>query len=382
MTVEAVVQFLEATSQDKSLREGLAGIMGVGDGDVSSVEELDQEEAQALLGHRSVLVATFAEQHGYAFSVAELNAVVGVYQRYKAGELSKTAFSMALGLDSGSVPDASQLEGIGHSVGLVYRGIEYKAEKKAGSSSQVLDFMKKTAEDPGFREKLKEILNTGDGDISDVSQLDADEMEALTGARGALVAEFAAAHGFLFTMSDLLAVTDAFARVQSKQISSDEFARFLDLDVKSKDFFPFIENVVSMTYKGVNYSAPVAAKSKDNTLPVIRFMERSGSDPALRQKLMAILGGDGDISNPTQLDAQEAQGLSGDSSGKVVRLGAEYGYRFTASDLGAVVGAFQLVGKGQLPLESCARILGLGKSDSAIASVKKTSGLVYRGVRS
>ena len=111
-------------------------------------------------------------------------------------------------------------------------------------------------------------------------------------------------------------------------------------------------------------------------------MERSGSDPALRQKLMAILGGDGDISNPTQLDAQEAQGLSGDSSGKVVRLGAEYGYRFTASDLGAVVGAFQLVGKGQLPLESCARILGLGKSDSAIASVKKTSGLVYRGVRS
>lgn len=108
MTVEAVVQFLEATSQDKSLRQGLAGIMGVGDGDVSSVEELDQEEAQALMGHRSVLVATFAEQHGYAFSVAELNAVVGVYQRYKAGELSKTAFSLALGLDSGSVPDASQ----------------------------------------------------------------------------------------------------------------------------------------------------------------------------------------------------------------------------------------------------------------------------------
>ena len=379
MTVEAVVQFLEATSQDKSLREGLAGIMGVGDGDVSSVEKLDPEEAQALMGHRSVLVATFAEQHGYAFSVAELNTVVGVYQRYKAGELSKTAFSLALGLDSGSV---GQLDSIGDSVGLVYRGIGYKTEKKAGSSSQVLDFMKKTAEDPGFREKLKEILNAGDGDISDFSQLDADEMEALTGARGALVAEFAAAHGFLFTMSDLLAVTDAFARVKSNQISSDEFARFLDLDVKSKDFFPFIENVVSMTYKGVNYSAPVAAKSKDNTLPVIRFMERSGSDPALRQKLMAILGGDGDISNPTQLDAQGAKGLSGDSSGKVVRLGAEYGYRFTASDLGAVVGAFQLVGKGLLPPESCARILGLGKSDSAIASVKKTSGLVYRGVRS
>jgi len=381
MTVEAVVQFLEATSQDTSLREGLAGVMGVGDGNVSSAQELDAEEAQALLGHRSALVATFAEQNGYAFTVAELNVVIGVYQRYKAGEISQIAFSMALGLDSGSVPKTGQLENIGHSVGLVYRGIKHTVDKDAGSSHQVLDFMKKTSEDPAFREELKTILNAGDGDISDFSQLDADELEALTSGRGALVAEFAARHGFLFTLSDLLAVTDAFQRVQSKQISGDDFARFLDLDVKSKDFFPFIENVVSMTYKGVNYSAPVASKSKDNTLPVIRFMERSGSDPALRKKLMAVLGGDGDISNPTQLDAEEAQALSGDSSNQVVRLGAEYGYRFTASDLGAVVGAFQMVGKGQLPLESCARILGLGKSDSAIASVKKTAGLVYRGVR-
>ncbi|MDZ7921159.1 hypothetical protein [Rhodoferax sp.] len=227
---------------------------------------------------------------------------------YKAGELSQTAFSMALGLDSGSVAETSQLENIGHSVGLVYRGIQHTVDKDTGSSHQVLDFMKKTAEDPAFREQLKEILSTGDGDISDFSQLDADELEALRGGRGALVAEFAARHGFLFTMSDLLAVTDAFQRVQSKQISGEDFARFLELDAKSKEFFPFIEKVVSMTYKGVSYSAPVAAKSKDNTLPVIRFMERSGSDPALRQKLVAILGGDGDISNPSKLDAEEARG--------------------------------------------------------------------------
>ena len=382
MTVEAVVRFLEATSKDTSLREGLAGIMGVGDGNVSNAQEMDQAETQALLGHRSVLVTTFAEQNGYDFTVAELNAVIGVYQRYKSGELSQTAFSMALGLDSGSVAEPSQLENIGHSVGLVYRGIQHNVEKDTGSALQVLDFIKKTAEDPAFREQLKEILSAGDGDISDFSQLDADEMAALRSGRGALVAEFAARHGFLFTMSDLLAVTDAFQRVQSKQISSDEFARFLDLDVKSKDFFPFIENVVSMTYKGVNYSAPVAAKSKDNTLPVIRFMERSGSDPALRQKLMAILGGDGDISNPSKLDAEEAMGLSGDSSTQVVKLGAEYGYRFSPSDLAVVVGAFQMVGAGKLPLESCARILGLGKSDTVIASVKKSAGLVYRGVRS
>ena len=225
MTVEAVVRFLEATSKDTSLREGLAGIMGVGDGNVSNAQEMDQAETQALLGHRSVLVATFAEQNGYDFTVAELNAVIGVYQRYKAGELSQTAFSMALGLDSGSVAEPSQLENIGHSVGLVYRGIQHNVEKDTGSALQVLDFIKKTAEDPAFREQLKEILSAGDGDISDFSQLDADEMAALRSGRGALVAEFAARHGFLFTMSDLLAVTDAFQRVQSKQISSDEFAQ-------------------------------------------------------------------------------------------------------------------------------------------------------------
>ena len=380
MTVEAVVQFFEASSKDASLREGLAGVMGVGDGDISSAQELDQDEAEALLGQRSVLVTSFAEQRGYAFTVAELNAVIGVFQRYKAGKLSEAEFSKALGLGGG----AGKLQGIGSTVGLVYRGIKHDMERSAdsgpGSAHQVLDFMKKTSEDPAFRDKLKEIMSVGDGDIGDFTKLDAEEMQALKSARGALVAEFAAKQGFVFTMSDLLAVIDAFQRVQSKELSSDEFDKFLNLEVKSKDFFPFIQNVVSMTFKGVTYSSPVVAKSKDNALPVIRFMELSGTDAALRAKLMSILGGDGDISKPTELDAEEAMALGGERSNQVVRLGAEYGYRFTASDLGAVVGAFQMVSKGELPAESCARILGLGKSDSAVASVKKAAGMMYRGV--
>jgi hypothetical protein len=171
----------------------------------------------------------------------------------------------------------------------------------------------------------------------------------LRSGRGALVAEFAAKHGFVFTLADLIAVTDAFQRVRSNELSTDEFDKFLSLEVKSKDFFPAIENVVSMTYKGVSYSAPVTAKSKDNTLPVIRFMELSGTDEALRSK-------------------------------QVVKLGGKYGYRFIAADLGAVVGAFQMVSSGKLPAESCARILGLGKSDDAVSSVKKAAGMMYRGV--
>jgi len=349
--------------------------MGVGDGNISTAAELDSAEAQALLGHRSVLVTTFAEQRGYSFTVAELNAGIGVFQRFQAGELSESEFSKALALGSKAKP-----ADFGSTVGLVYRGIKYALDKAESGSSQVLEFMKKTSEDSAFREQLKDILSAGDGDISDFSHLDADELQALKGARGALVAEFAAKHGFMFTMSDLLAVTDAFQRVQNNEMSSDELDKFLNLEVKSKDFFPFIENIVSMTYKGVKYSAPVVSKSKDNTLPVIHFMERSGTDATLREKLVAILGGDGDISKPSELDAEEAAALSSDSSEQVVKLGAEYGYRFTASDLGAVVGAFQLVNKGELPVESCARILGLGKSESAVASVKKAAGMMYRGV--
>lgn len=380
MAIEAVLEFLEATAKDNALRSGLAGILGVGDGNVSSAGALDQEEAGALLGQRSLLVTTFAEQNGYAFTVAELKAVIGVFQRYQAGDLSEAEFSSALGL-GGSQVAAKQLDALGKTVGMVFLGVTYTVNKDQRSAHQVLDFMKKTAEDAGFRQQLKEILNVGDGDISDFSALDAEEVQALQGSRGALVAEFAARNGFLFTLSDLLAVTDAFQRVSAGELTSEEFDKFLNLNVKSKDFFPFIENVVSLTYKGFNYSSAVASKSRDNTLAVVRFMERSETDETLRKQLAAVLGGDGNISNPAQLDAQEAEALGSERSKQVVQLGAEYGFRFNEADLSAVVGAFQLVNDGKLSLESCTRILGLGKGDGGLATVEKTAGRIYRGVR-
>jgi hypothetical protein len=114
---------------------------------------------------------------------------------------------------------------------------------------------------------------------------------------------------------------------------------------------------------------------------VIRFIERSASDPALQEKLREILGGDGDISNPAELDEQEATALGSERSVDVVQLGAAHGFRFSVADLNAVIGAFQLVNEGKLPVESCARILGLGSSASSVASVKKSHGMVYRGVK-
>jgi hypothetical protein len=185
----------------------------------------------------------------------------------------------------------------------------------------------------------------------------------------------------MFTLSDLLAVTDAFGRVQAGELSSDEFEKFLSVNVNTADFFPFISNVVSMTYKGFKYQSPVVSKVKDNTLPVVRFMEMSGSDPVLRDKLAAIIGGDGDISSPGELDSEEAAALSSERSNQIASLGAEHGYMFTVSDLNAVISAFELVNEGKLPMESCARILGMSKADSEGASVKKTAGMIYRGVR-
>jgi hypothetical protein len=381
MAIESVVQFLEATSQGEALREGLAGIIGVGDGDISSASEMDQEEAGALLGQRSVLVTTFAEQNGYVFTVAELKAVIGVFQRYRAGELSEEEFSSALGLSSASRLATGQLESLGNTVEMVFLGVKYNVKKEPRSAHQVLDFMKKTAEDADFRKRLQEILSVGDGDISDFDALDAAEIQALQGGRGALVAEFAARHGFIFTLADLLAVIDAFQRVQSGELTSEEFDKFLSLNVQSNKFFPFIENVVSLTYKGFGYSSAVAANSSDNTLAVVRFMERSESDQALQKQLAAVLGGDGNISKPAELDAEEAGALGSDRGKQIIKLGEEHGFRFSEADLSAVVGGFQLVNDGKLSMESCTRILGLGKTSEGLASVEKTAGRIYRGVR-
>lgn len=381
MTIEAVIEFFEATSEKEALRQDLAGIMGVGDGDISSVAELDKDETQALLGGRGILVATFADQQGFKFTVAELNAVVGVFQRFKAGELSATEFARALGLGDAK----GQMETVGKVVELVYRGVHHDLIDDGDSGFAVIEFMKKTAQDDQLRQELQGIMDVGDGDISSFSEIDPDEVQALKSERGAVVAEFAARHGFFFTMADLFAVTDLFQRVQSGELSKAEGAKFLRLNAGAGDFFPFIKQVAELTYKGFVYSKAIPVADQDNTLAVVRFMEKSGNDELLRAQLQAIIGGDGDISDPGRLDAQEALGLRGERSKQIVDLGTKHGFRFTVADLNSVVGAFQLVNSGELSSDSCARILGLGKTqkpdNSDLADIKKTAGMIYRGVR-
>jgi NOL1/NOP2/fmu family ribosome biogenesis protein len=376
MTIKAVVQFLEATSEQETLRRDLAGMMGIGDGDISNAKELDQDEAQALLGTRGVLVATFADQQGYAFTVAELNSVIGVFQRFQGGELSEAEFTNALGLKD----YAHKLTSASKTVGLVYRGVRFNTDENPASSHQVFEFMKRTETDQQLREQLQEILKAGDGDISNFAELDPEEAQALKSERGIIVAEFAAQNGFMFTMADLIAVTDAFQRVQAGELTEAEFSKYLRLNVSKNDFFPVIKNVVELTYKGLHYSKALPSAAQDNTLQVVRFMEKSEQDTSLREQLQSIIGGDGNISDPGELDSSEAQVLISDHSKQIVELGAEHGLRFTVADLSAVVGAFQMVNSGKLSIDSCTRILGL-KSDHAIDRAKKTVGLIYRGAQ-
>jgi len=381
MSVDAVLRFLETSSEDEAFRSALAPIIGVGDGDVGSAEALDTEEAEALLGERGVLVANFAGRRGYEFTVAELRAVVGLFQRHQTGELTSAEFASALGV-LGAEP---KMKAIGHTIGMVFMGIRYDraVEDAAEKMPQVIKFVQATANDPGLREALRAILQVGDGDISNFAELDADEAQALTGERAALVANFAAEQSFVFTVADLFAVIDAFRRVKAGEMSEETFAKFVR--VSGSEALPFIGEVSEFTYKGFSYESAKPSSRNDNALQVVRFMEKSKDDAKLREQLQAIIGGDGNISAPSELDATEAQSLLGERSGQIVQLGAKHGFRFTPMDLSAVVGAFQMVESGTLPAEDCMRILGLPQGPDAgapaIGAVAQTAGRIYRGIR-
>lgn len=378
MSVDAVLRFLETSSKDEALQAALALIIGAGDGNVGSAEALDHEEAEALLGERGVLVANFAGRRGYEFTVAELRAVVSLFQRYQTGELTSAEFASALGAEP-------EMKAIGQSIGMVFMGIRYDraVEDTAEKMPQVVKFVQATAKDAGLREALRVILQVGDGNISNFAELDADEAQALTGERAALVVNFAAEQGFVFTVADLFAVIDAFRRVSAGEMSEATFAKFVRMS--GSEALPFIGEVTEFTYKGLSYESIKSCSRNNNALQVVRFMEKSKDDAKLRAQLQAIIGGDGDISSPRELDAVEAQSLLGERSSQIVQLGAELGFRFTPMDLSAVVGAFQMVESGTLQVEECMRILGLPQSAEAdapaVGAIAQTAGRIYRGIR-
>jgi hypothetical protein len=98
MATATVLQFMQKTAEDEALRQQLEALLGVGDGNISSESELDAAESAALKGERAPVVADFAAQKGYPFSVDELVSVVDAFQKHQVGEISDSEFATIIGV--------------------------------------------------------------------------------------------------------------------------------------------------------------------------------------------------------------------------------------------------------------------------------------------
>jgi hypothetical protein len=96
MATVAVLEFMQKTAENETLRQQLEALLGVGDGNISSEAELDAEESEAL-EERAPLVAEFAAKNGYDFSVDDLLTVVDAFQKHQSGEMSDEAFADLIG---------------------------------------------------------------------------------------------------------------------------------------------------------------------------------------------------------------------------------------------------------------------------------------------
>ena len=97
MATTTVVKFMQKTAEDSQLRDQLEVLLGVGDGDISTEDALDEEESAALKGDRAPVVAEFAAQYGYEFSADDLVTVVDALEKHHAGELSDKVFTEIVG---------------------------------------------------------------------------------------------------------------------------------------------------------------------------------------------------------------------------------------------------------------------------------------------
>lgn len=111
------------------------------------------------------------------------------------------------------------------------------------------------------------------------------------------------------------------------------------------------------------------------TATVLKFMQKTAADQALRQKLEELLGvGDGDISSEAALDASESEALKGERAPVVTEFAAENGFMFSVNELITVVDAFQQHQAGKLSDQDFATLIGMtdpSKRQAGLTSAKK-----------
>lgn len=111
MATATVLQFMQKTAEDEALRQRLEALLGVGDGNISSATDLDAEETEALKGERAPVVAEFAAQNGFEFSVDELISVVDAFQQHQTGKLSDHDFATLIGVSTQGKSTSDNLAG-------------------------------------------------------------------------------------------------------------------------------------------------------------------------------------------------------------------------------------------------------------------------------
>jgi Ca2+-binding EF-hand superfamily protein len=380
MSIEQALKFMEKTANDEPLQQQLQSLMGTGDGDISSIDELDASEAAALKGPQGTAVVDLAAKNGFEFSLDELINVIDVFEKYQSGELSEEEFTKFISASNVHQDTKDHLFSAEETIDLVFRGKRYtkKVASKArtttkisaikpddrpssGAIAQVIQFMEKTADDAALQQEIKSAMGVGDGNISSLQELDASEVQALKGEYGYAVVNLAKENGFEFSADDLVEVIDTFEKRQSGELSDAQFSEFLASSNLDKDV---AEKTIELIFKGRRYRKTVATKapasgSIEATAQVVQFMEKTADDQALQQEIKNILGvGDGDVSSIDELDEEEAAALKSDKSALVVELAAKYQYQFSVEDLISVIKILEQQQLGEISEAEFGRLTG------------------------
>ncbi|ELR99492.1 hypothetical protein [Gloeocapsa sp. PCC 73106] len=249
-----VIKFLEQSGESEARQQELEKILGVGDGNISSSEELDQQEVEAIKGDRGAQLTALANRYGFNFTQQDLIDVVQAFERYRNGEITQVDLDSILGLPPGSVSKPTQ-----NLQEYIYRSQRYRKvdgimipidDPKLDSTTsnpktQVIDFMEETAEDKQLRTELQQLLGVGDGDISSVATLEPQEAEALKSSKSALVTDLARQKGFQFSPEDLIQVISAFQRHQAGELSEEQLFESLGVSRSKKGFFDKVVDLLN-----------------------------------------------------------------------------------------------------------------------------------------
>jgi len=104
------------------------------------------------------------------------------------------------------------------------------------------------------------------------------------------------------------------------------------------------------------------------TATVLKFMQKTAEDAALRLQLETLLGvGDGNISSEAELDPDESAALKGERAPVVAEFASLQGFDFSVDELVTVVDAFQKHQAGELSDAAFASLLGMTKTAAGTA---------------